>query len=255
MVDFFARVFLIFLIGSSVSWADDMHCPAYERSMYTHWIDADHNGFDTRKEVLIRSNLAHTGPKHGRWYDPYTGRTFTSPESLQIDHVVALAEAHRSGAWAWDSLKRMDYANYLKDPRHLLAVYGPANEEKSDKDPAHWLPAQRSYQKEYVRNWLAIKIKWGLTIDEDEQSAIRKVLSYAADSVVWPQIEPERYCGQGKHPQRSKSQMRSRESAFQKQTTDCCKHCHAGHSKPCGDACISMNDKCSNPRGCACWAN
>ena len=229
--------------------------------MYTHWIDADHNGLDTRKELLQQGNLAHTGYRQGRWYDPYTGRFFSSADSLQIDHVVALSEAHRSGAWAWDSLKRMAYANDLQDSGHLLAVYGPVNEEKSDKDPAHWMPPNFSYWKEYARNWVRIKKHWGLTMDEKEYAALRKALGWAADSVDWPEIAPEVHCG-GVAPsehESAKHEKRVRESAFNKpgfsvETGTCCRHCRRGHSQPCGDACIGVDATCHDETGCACWA-
>ena len=183
--------------------ADSIPCIAYERSLYKHWIDADHDGEDTRREVLIRYNLDSTGAKHGHWFDPYTGRTFNAPESLQIDHVVALSEAHRSGAWAWDSLQRMAFANDLGKPTQLLAVYGPTNEDKGDKDPAHWLPPRTEYWKDYAKLWIGIKKRWDLSIDTKEQEALRKLLGYAADSVAWPRIEDEYRCEhkKGKHSQ------------------------------------------------------
>ena len=41
----------------------------------------------------------------GDWYDPLTDQTFTDPSDVDIDHHVALSEAHRSGAAEWDTAK------------------------------------------------------------------------------------------------------------------------------------------------------
>jgi len=188
----------LILFPAALSAVEPTSCIHYERKLYKHWIDADHDGENTRREVLIRYNLDRTGAKVGHWFDPYTGRTFTTPESLQIDHVVPLSEAHRSGAWAWDSLQRMAFANDLGQPSQLLAIHGVTNEDKGDKDPAHWLPPRQEYWKKYAKLWLGIKTRWDLSIDTQEQEALRKLLGYAADSVAWPRIENEYRCPKAK---------------------------------------------------------
>ena len=57
------------------------------------------------------------------------------------------------------------------------------------------MPTDWARAKSYVKLWLAIKVKWNLTIDTKEQEAIRKILGYEADSVNWPEIAPEYRCG------------------------------------------------------------
>ena len=45
----------------------------------------------------------------GQWHDPYTGTTFTDPSRLDIDHLVPLAEVHRSGGGEmWSDAQRRD---------------------------------------------------------------------------------------------------------------------------------------------------
>lgn len=36
----------------------------------------------------------------GLWHDAYTGETVRDPGELDVDHLVPLAEAHRSGGHA-----------------------------------------------------------------------------------------------------------------------------------------------------------
>jgi hypothetical protein len=156
----------------------------YNRKLYRHWIDADGDCQDTRQEVLIEESvepvvLDDKGCKvlSGRWYDHYTGETFSNPRQLDIDHLVPLAEAHRSGANSWDAVKRKAFANDLSDPRSLIAVKASANRSKSDRDPARWLPINETYRCEYVAAWVAVKERWGLFMDVEETATINRLQS------------------------------------------------------------------------------
>lgn len=190
----FVALTLLAWVFPHFAMAKDGDCVRYQRSLYPHWNDADHDGLNTRKEVLQRSNQEGSGFKMGKWFDPYTGRFFYAPESLQIDHVVALSEAHKSGAWAWDESRRTAFANDLAIPENLMAVYGPVNEDKSDKDPARWLPPDSTYWKRYARQWLAVKVRWGLRMDSAEWKALQSILGPTADSLERPGIQEEYRC-------------------------------------------------------------
>ena len=115
----------------------------------------------------------HCTVTSGRWKDRYTGTWQTDPKELDIDHVVPLKEAHRSGAHQWPKSKRREYANYLRDPDHLLAVSATENRSKGDKDPAKYMPPNQEYHCTYLRMWVAIKRRWDLTMDEIEAAFIR----------------------------------------------------------------------------------
>jgi len=158
--------------------------PPYKRSLYKHWIDADEDGEDTRQEVLIEESLVSVGiqatPRGkrkvtgGLWVGPYTGKVITNPGELQIDHMVPLREAHVSGARNWDPQKKKDFANELDNKQALIAVMGGANQSKGSRDPAHWMPPNRSYWCQYLEDWMSVKKKWELSVDQAEVDVIKK---------------------------------------------------------------------------------
>ncbi|TSA21100.1 MAG: HNH endonuclease, partial [Actinomycetales bacterium] len=157
--------------------AADDHDFGYVRTLFKHWIDADKDGCNTRSEVLITEAIvkpvvgAGCYLSGGKWRSPYDGKVFTNPTGLDIDHMVPLAEAWRSGAWAWTAAQRMAYANDLEDPRTLLAVTATLNRSKGDKDVAQWLPPKG--QCTYISNWIAVKWRFDLSIDPIESEFLR----------------------------------------------------------------------------------
>lgn len=148
----------------------------YERSFFKHWIDENKNGCDTRAEVLISEAVVK--PKvdkkckitGGKWLSAYDGKSITNASQLDVDHLVPLAEAWRSGAWAWTAKQRQDYANDLSDKRALIAVTLTTNRSKSDRDISEWLPKVDPCG--YVKNWIAIKIRYSLTYDAKEAASL-----------------------------------------------------------------------------------
>lgn len=159
------------------------HPDGYNRDLFRHWVDADGDGCDTRKEVLIAESLepAQTGSScailSGRWYSVYDNTETTDSSRFDIDHVVALKEAWDSGAWSWSADQRRDFANDLRQPFFLIAVSASSNRSKSDRDPAEWLPTNTSYRCEYVRIWIEVKRAWNLSVDQAEHEAIRNILA------------------------------------------------------------------------------
>ena len=150
----------------------------YDRSLFKHWIDADKNGCDTRKEVLISEAIVK--PKigkrcvltGGKWLSSFDGKTHTKDSGLDVDHLVPLAEAWRSGAWAWTDKERENYANFIEQEWMLNAVTASVNRSKSDRDIANWLPAKNVC--EYLRGWVIVKAHFNLTVDAAEAKIIDK---------------------------------------------------------------------------------
>ena len=156
----------------------------YNRKDWKHWIDADHDCQNTREEVLIREAQSiefadAQGCKilRGIWVDPYSGQTITSPSELDVDHMVPLHDAHKSGGALWNAERKQAYANYLDDPRHLRAVRRDLNRDKGDKSPDLWLPPSPTIRCSYVRDWLAIKQRWQLSITPTEADTVRTMIT------------------------------------------------------------------------------
>lgn len=160
----------------------------YERDAFHLWIDADGDGCDTRDEVLLEegddaptrgSGCSLSG---GRWYSYYDGVSQTSASALDIDHVVPLAEVWDSGASGWTSQRREDYANDLGDSRTLVAVTASLNRSKGDQDVAEWLPPINHCR--YIKDWVASKIRWGLSQDSAERAALVREADGCTDSTL-----------------------------------------------------------------------
>ena len=150
----------------------------YDRALFPHWKDLDGDCQDARHEVLVaESSVSPTfttssrcSVSTGRWLSYYDRATWTAASDVDIDHVVALAEAWDSGARTWTTTRRQSFANDLGDARSLAAVTDDVNQSKSDQDPSTWLP---TYDRcRYVLEWTAVKIRWGLTVDSAEKSAL-----------------------------------------------------------------------------------
>jgi len=151
----------------------------YARSLFKHWSDLDKNGCNTRNDVIIQEALVKpkvdAGCKivkdTGKWYSAYDAVTVTNFSALDVDHMVPLAEAWDSGASKWDVDKRQQYANDVGDVNALIAVTASTNRSKSDQDPAEWLPAKDVCT--YIKNWVHVKLRWSLTVDDKELKAIK----------------------------------------------------------------------------------
>lgn len=161
----------------------------YSRDQFgAAWSDVDHNGCDTRNDILKRdmTNVTFKANTYdcvvltGTLNDPYTGKTIAfergqdTSKAVQIDHVVALSNAWQTGAQNLSADQRLQLAN---DPYNLLAVDGPANQEKSDSDAASWLPSNTAFDCEYVARQIGVKHKYALWVTAGEKSAMQTVLA------------------------------------------------------------------------------
>lgn len=129
----------------------------------------------------------------GTLNDPYTGKRIEfkrgadTSTQVQIDHVVALSDAWQKGAQELTPILREAFAN---DPLNLLAVDGPANQNKGDSDAASWLPPNKGYRCRYVARQISVKIKYKLWLTSAERDAMQKVLNSCPDQVL-PLVEQQ----------------------------------------------------------------
>lgn len=145
------------------------------------------NGCDTRNRIL-RRDLVQIGYRTGSsciietgvLNDPFTGqvigfqRGIRTSLDVQIDHVVSLSDAWQKGAQQLSGYQRLLFYN---DPLNLLAVWGPANSQKSDSDAASWLPSNKGFRCEFVAIQIAVKGKYALWVTQAEHDAMTRVLS------------------------------------------------------------------------------
>ncbi|RQX07703.1 hypothetical protein DLJ59_02565 [Micromonospora inaquosa] len=141
-------------------------------------------GRGTRERVLKRDGTpvvvdSFCAATSGRWYSPYDGATWTAASNVDIDHVVPLAEAWRSGANSWTTSRRQSFANDLTRPQ-LIAVTDNVNQSKGDQDPSTWQPSLSSYRCTYSKMWITVKYNWSLTLQSTEKSALQSMLNTCA---------------------------------------------------------------------------
>lgn len=168
----------ILSVLQSLEIKDEEASDSYDRDLFKHWTNAPGSGCDARDAVLKEEaqpaipSEADCPVPNGKWLSLYDGALLTNPSKLDIDHMVPLAEAWRSGAHAWNDEQREEYANDMGDPRALIAVSAGSNRSKSDKDPDEWLPEDSSYLCTYLSDWVAMKYRWNLSVDANEYDAI-----------------------------------------------------------------------------------
>jgi hypothetical protein len=162
----------------------------YSREEFPHWSDAQEFGWrlpggtpdpescDARDAALIRDGReerveAYCDVASGSWFDPYGGQTYADPEDIDIDHIVPLANAWRSGASSWSTTKKESFANV---PRDLLSVDDSLNQSKGDKGPEAWKPPRKAYWCVYAKRWIGVKHYWDLSVTGAERFALKQML-------------------------------------------------------------------------------
>ncbi|MDJ0382077.1 HNH endonuclease family protein [Streptomyces sp. G-G2] len=155
----------------------------YSRAQFTHWIDQG-NKCDTRETVLKRDGKnvtqdASCKAVSGTWKSLYDGAEITDAAKMDIDHMVPLAAAWRSGANKWTSEQRKAFANDLVHPQ-LLAVSASSNRSKGDQEPDLWQPPSKGAWCQYGRAWTTVKSTYGLTVSESEKKMLTSMLDSCA---------------------------------------------------------------------------
>jgi hypothetical protein len=150
------------------------------------WADVDRNGCDTRNDILKRdlTNITFKSGSDcvlmtGVLADKYTGKTIDwkrgqdTSSAVQIDHKIPLSLAWQQGAQQWTPEKRKQFSN---DPINLRAADGPTNGSKSDSGPGSWLPPNKEYRCEYIGEFVAVAVKYELSMNQGDYDASKKIL-------------------------------------------------------------------------------
>ncbi len=151
----------------------------YSRDRFPHW-EGQGDGCDTRDRVLQRDGQGvMTGDDcritGGTWLSVYDGQSFTDPGEVDVDHMVPLANAWRTGAASWTDEQREAFANDLTRPQ-LLAVSASSNRSKGDQDPSQWRPPRSEYWCTYAQSWIMVKTYWHLSVTADEKAALGEMV-------------------------------------------------------------------------------
>ncbi|MDE0521119.1 MAG: excalibur calcium-binding domain-containing protein [Boseongicola sp.] len=112
----------------------------------------------------------------GRVYGPYTGRYFASGRQTDVEHIVAVSEAHDSGLCAAEPATRRRFSGDLLN----LTLAAPkvnrcGHGGKCGYDAGEWLPPRNVCW--FAGRVVAVKLKYDLTVDMREAAALEQVLS------------------------------------------------------------------------------
>ena len=146
--------------------APEHRCAPYDRAAYP---------YSQSVEAEIVASMG------GAIYGPYTGRHYRSFKDTDIEHIVAVSEAHDSGLCAAGPTVRRRFASDLLN----LTLAAPEVNRcgtggKCAFDPAEWLPpVNRCW---FVARVVAVKFKYRLTVDRREAAALERVLSDCAST-------------------------------------------------------------------------
>ena len=165
---------------AALTVATDGSMDGYDREAFPHWHTVE-GSCDTRETVLQRDgDGVETGTgctaTSGSWTSPYDGDTWTDPSDVDIDHMVPLAAAWRTGAADWTEARREAFANDLDSPQ-LWAVTDNVNQSKSDQTPDQWKPPLESNWCEYASAYTHVKYLYDLTVNSAEQGALEDMLA------------------------------------------------------------------------------
>ncbi len=169
----------------SVSPADELaslevlpeHSSDYDRRSWGGWGRGliDNDFCNTRCELLTQDRRSD-----GTWLSSYDGIVSSSASELEVDHLVSVNEAHRSGGWAWSSQRKAAFYND-RTTAELRLVSTSSNRAKSNRGPSTdsrraWLPdSGQDVVCSFVADWIHIKATWDLAVDPDELAGLRQL--------------------------------------------------------------------------------
>jgi 3',5'-cyclic AMP phosphodiesterase CpdA len=156
------------------------------------WTDLDEDRCSTPDEVLLRDavrlprQVSGCRLLGGAWRDSLAGPLIRGSAGAVVSTLVPVREAWRSGAWTWSRKKLRVFANDLGYAPALLVTSSAALQDRADRDPGSWVPTRAPLRCRYLSRWVAVKQRWGLTVDPAERAALRAGLAGCG----WPAVAP-----------------------------------------------------------------
>lgn len=109
----------------------------------------------------------------GQWIDPYSGDLIEDSSKIDIDHIIPLSKAAKSGGQSWNKEKKEKFANDLEN---LLATSAKENRSKGDKGPGEYMPPNKDYRCQYAKSYISIAHKYSLTINKKDSKVLNKTI-------------------------------------------------------------------------------
>lgn len=161
----------------------------YDRDLFDYGVDADGDGCDTRREVLIQESLTPPAVSpscsvRGTWLSAYDGVIHTHAGAVEVDHLVAMSEAWDSGADTWDEQRLRAFGNDVDLPGALNLTTTLVNQQKQDDDIAQWMPPLPAARCQYAVDWVQVEHRWSLAVDVAEAHALTEQLRACGDPPV-----------------------------------------------------------------------
>ena len=205
-----ALIFIASLSGPGGGEAQTADCDPNTRACFDIRIDlplasepAERVGYERPTVNRYQAQEAEIYRQLRMDYTPYTCSAIGGEEGLSnrddqqgtdVEHIVALAEAHDSG------LKAEDMLTFSGDPLNLtLAMPYENRTVKSDRDAADFLPEQN--QCWFAGRVIAVKQKWGLSVDTREAHFLKTALSGCTpEQIAAPTCEASSTTPTASHP-------------------------------------------------------
>ena len=153
------------------TWRGLRVCSERPRDGYDR--DAFGTGYSSLEDEIIAA-LPPTMKENGQVYTPYSCIAFditpSGTAATDIEHIVALAEAHDSGI---DDDRRRDIASDLDN---LTIAHPTVNRsQKGARDAAEWMPTRHGAW--FADRVIRVKLEYGLTVDTAERDALVALLA------------------------------------------------------------------------------
>jgi hypothetical protein len=140
----------------------------YSIDLFPHWDDEDHDGCDTRCEVM-----ANEKRRDGTWFSWWDAKLVSTSGYLAVDQVVDPAEAWDSGASHWGPVKRQAFSNWQDN---LVVVGRKIDASKGDQDAGRWSPPRTRSNCLFAEITVTTKAHWNLSVDPTEKARLSRLL-------------------------------------------------------------------------------